>query len=168
MSIDLDYQIALDDENALWLPSEQQCADWANLALGEGDDGEDDEDVELTIRIVDEQESQALNDQYRDKNKPTNILSFPFELPHGLDIEMNLLGDLVLCAPIVDAEAKEQQKALEAHWAHMVIHGTLHLLGYDHIDDEEAEEMEAIEIECLESLGITNPYEPVEQELEAN
>lgn len=113
--------------------------------------------VELTIRIVDAAESRQLNRDYRGKDKPTNVLSFPFEVPEG--IELNLLGDLVICAPVVADEAVQQHKPPLHHWAHMVIHGTLHLLGYDHIDDQEAEEMEALETRFLAKLGIPAPYE---------
>ena len=111
---------------------------------------------ELTVRIVDEEESQALNSEYRGKDKPTNVLSFPFEAPEFVEIE--LLGDLIVCAPVVAKESQQQGKALEAHWAHMIIHGTLHLQGYDHIDEQEAEEMEGLEISILHDLGYTNPY----------
>lgn len=111
---------------------------------------------ELTIRIVDSKESHSLNHQYRGFDKPTNVLSFPFDAPPG--IELNLLGDLVICAPIVEKEAAEQKKAQIAHWAHLVVHGTLHLLGYDHIEDEEAETMEALEITILNTLDFPNPY----------
>lgn len=110
----------------------------------------------LTIRIVDDDESAALNLQYRHKNGPTNVLSFPAELPDEVDLP--LLGDLVICAPLVETEAEAQNKSAEAHWAHLVIHGTLHLLGYDHLEEDEAEEMEALEIELLKSLGYANPY----------
>nr|WP_256969536.1 rRNA maturation RNase YbeY [Crenothrix polyspora] len=113
-------------------------------------------DTEIVIRIVDEQESQALNEQYRHKQGPTNILSFPVDVPDG--IELDLLGDLVICAPVVAKEALEQQKALMDHWAHIVIHGVLHLLGYDHIDDSDADEMESKEIALLKQLHINNPY----------
>jgi len=119
------------------------------------------EPVEMTIRIVDQQESQQLNADYRDKDKPTNVLSFEFEQPPGLvDIgeELPYLGDLVVCAEVVAKEAKEQNKSLEAHWAHMIIHGTLHLQGYDHIDEYDVEEMEGIEIEIMQNLGYANPY----------
>lgn len=112
--------------------------------------------AELSIRIVDEEESQTLNRDYRQKNKPTNVLSFPAELPDIVDLP--LLGDLVICAPVVEQEAQEQHKTSHAHWAHMVIHGTLHLLGYDHIDAQEADEMEAIETDILATLGIDCPY----------
>lgn len=111
---------------------------------------------EVTIRLVDEAESHDLNLTYRGKDKSTNVLSFPFEVPEGM--EMPLLGDLVICRQVVEREAKEQQKSLEAHWAHMVVHGSLHLLGYDHIEDDEAEEMESLETEIMLALGYDDPY----------
>jgi probable rRNA maturation factor len=113
--------------------------------------------AEISIRIVDHAESQTLNRDYRQKDKPTNVLSFPADLPDF--VETPLLGDLVICAPIVSTEATEQGKTLNAHWAHMVTHGTLHLMGYDHVDDSEAEEMEALEVQLLNSLGFPSPYE---------
>ena len=114
------------------------------------------EDQELAIRIVDPDESQQLNFQYRQKNKPTNVLSFPFEAIPG--VSFPLLGDLIICAPIVLAEAKAQDKILESHWAHMIIHGVLHLLGYDHIEAKKAEKMENLEVKLLAKLGYANPY----------
>ena len=111
----------------------------------------------LLVRIVDEAESQALNKQYRGIDKPTNVLSFPFEAPP--QVPSDHIGDLVICAPVVEREAVEQGKSLEAHWAHMVVHGVLHLLGYDHATDEEAETMEWLEIAILGGLGFPNPYE---------
>ena len=114
------------------------------------------QDTEIVVRIVDEQESAELNEQYRHKQGPTNILSFPVEVPEG--IELNLLGDLVICAPVVEKEALEQNKILAHHWAHIIVHGVLHLLGYDHIDDDEAEQMESKEIAILNKLNINNPY----------
>ena len=108
------------------------------------------------MRLVDEAESHELNLTYRGKDKPTNVLSFPFEAPPG--IELPLLGDLIICRQVVEQEAKEQDKPLEAHWAHMVIHGSLHLLGYDHIIDEEAEEMDGLESEIMLALGYEDPY----------
>ncbi len=137
--------------DASQLPSDEQFEIWVEAALQQRM-GE----AELSVRIVDEDESQALTLQYRGKNKPTNVLSFPCELPDG--VELPLLGDLVICAQVVAKEALEQGKLLHAHWAHMVVHGTLHLLGYDHIEDGEAEEMEAIEIQVLLELGYPNPY----------
>ena len=110
---------------------------------------------------MDEEESHALNLQYRGKDKPTNVLSFPSDLPNEVltSLKREPLGDIIICVPVVLAEATEQHKTATAHWAHLTIHGTLHLLGFDHIDDEEAEEMEALEIDALQELGINNPYE---------
>jgi probable rRNA maturation factor len=112
--------------------------------------------LELTIRLVDETESAEFNKQYRHKSGPTNILSFPAEnLPH---IESYYLGDLLICVPLVFQEAEQQGKSSLAHWTHLVVHGTLHLLGYDHIKKNEASKMEALEIEILKQLGYKNPY----------
>ena len=111
----------------------------------------------VVLRYVDAEESQALNKAYRGRDKPTNVLSFPFELPPGVDDPH--LGDLVICVPVVEAEARAQDKSLMAHHAHMVIHGLLHLQGFDHISEEEAACMEALEIEILRQLGYGNPYE---------
>jgi len=132
-------------------PDEVQIQAWVDAALEDID-----QDTEIVIRIVDEAESAQLNGQYRHKKGPTNILSFPFEAPVG--IELNLLGDLVICAPVVAREAIEQHKPLAHHWAHIIVHGVLHLLGYDHLDDDEAEQMEVKEIEILKKLNINNPY----------
>jgi probable rRNA maturation factor len=148
VTIELDIQHACDAKN---LPSTAQFQSWVDIALGHYK-----KDFELTIRLVEISESQALNLQYREKDKPTNVLSFPFEVPEG--IELNLLGDLVVCADIVAQEAQEQCKELHHHWAHMVIHGSLHLLGYDHIDDDEATEMETLETRLLSKLDISDPY----------
>lgn len=136
-------------------PQQQQFQAWVDAAL-EGLHP----DAEIVIRIVDEQESAQLNERYRHKQGPTNILSFPFEMPEGLQgVELNLLGDLVICAPVVEQEAQEQHKKPEHHWAHIVVHGVLHLLGYDHIVDEEAELMESKEIAILKQFNIDNPYQ---------
>ena len=108
------------------------------------------------MRFVDNQESQQLNKAYRGKDKATNVLSFPFQNPPG--ITLPLLGDLVICKPVVEKEAIEQGKTLTAHWAHMLIHGTLHLLGFDHIIEEEAVEMENLESKLLIELGFAAPY----------
>ena len=113
----------------------------------------------ITIRIVDGTESQRLNHTYRGKNKPTNVLSFPFAQAETFTLPEKILGDLVLCAPLIEQEAVEQNKPLTAHWAHLIIHGTLHLLGYDHMINEEAEMMEVLEIKLLAQLGYPNPYE---------
>ncbi|NOR80401.1 MAG: rRNA maturation RNase YbeY [Methyloprofundus sp.] len=116
------------------------------------------EDAEVLIRVVDSQEISALNEQYRHKQGPTNILSFPFEVPEAVK-GVNLLGDLVVCASVLETEAQAQQKTLQDHWAHIIIHGILHLLGYDHIDDTDAQEMETKEILILQQLSIDNPYQ---------
>ena len=145
------------------LPTEQQIRQWVETVL----QGRLDE-AELGIRIVDEDESAELNQTYRNKPGPTNVLSFPFEmpeLPEGLataeedEIPANLLGDLVICAPVVAREAAEQGKPEAAHWTHMIVHGVLHLLGYDHLDPTEAAEMEGLERHILAGLGLVDPYE---------
>lgn len=114
------------------------------------------EDGELSVRIVDADEGRALNRDYRDKDYATNVLSFAAELPPG--VPLPILGDLVLCAPVIAREAEEQGKPLKHHYAHMLVHGVLHLLGHDHMDEAEAEAMEAIERDVLASLGIPDPY----------
>lgn len=150
--ISLDFQQA---SNSSSVPQRQEFERWLQQILPLFQ-----QEAELTIRVVDELESQELNHQYRGKNKPTNVLSFPFEIPEHLPegVEIELLGDLIICAPVVEREAQEQNKALLAHWAHMTLHGCLHLLGYDHIEDKEAEEMESLEIEILQKMGFPNPY----------
>jgi probable rRNA maturation factor len=151
LELQLDMQLAVEKENDL--PTQEQLAQWATAALKTRTEHEE---PELTIRIVDEAESQELNSEYRGKDKPTNVLSFPFEAPAHVPIP--LLGDLIVCKQVVEREAIEQGKTLTAHWAHMVVHGCLHLLGYDHIEDEEAEEMEGIERIVMAELGFEDPY----------
>ena len=112
--------------------------------------------TELSIRIVDTPEGRALNRDYRGKDYATNVLSFPAELPPG--VALPLIGDLAICAPVVAREAAEQGKAPRDHWAHMTVHRVLHLLGYDHLEDAEAEAMEALETRILAGLGIADPY----------
>ena len=135
------------------VPEQTHITQWAKLALSSRDI---EKPAELSIRIVDSDEIQRLNKTYRDKNKPTNVLSFPVELPDV--VELPLLGDIIVCADIVESEAKAQHKPLVHHWAHMIIHGTLHLLGYDHIEDNDAAIMEGLEIKLLQSIGIPSPY----------
>ncbi|MBJ6978761.1 MULTISPECIES: rRNA maturation RNase YbeY [unclassified Luteimonas] len=117
-------------------------------------------EADLAIRLVDEKEGRALNRHYRGRDYATNVLSFPADLPEGLPegVRLPLLGDLVLCAPVVAREAQEQAKPLAAHYAHLTVHGTLHLLGWDHGNDIEAEAMEQLEREILAGLGIGDPY----------
>lgn len=146
--LNLEVQIAC--EARCCLPSEQDLFRFASMALKR-------ERAEVVVRVVDEAESAELNGQYRQKQGSTNVLSFPFEAPPGF--ETDHLGDLVVCAPVVEREAQEQGKALEAHWAHLVIHGMLHLQGYDHIDERDAAVMEAEEIALMRDLGYPNPYE---------
>lgn len=151
IELQLDVQIAVEKESDL--PTEEQLNQWAVAALLTRTEYDE---PELTIRIVDEEESQELNHEYRGKAKPTNVLSFPFEAPAHVPIP--LLGDLIVCKQVVEREAIEQDKTLTAHWAHMIVHGCLHLLGYDHIENEEAEEMESIERSVMAELGFEDPY----------
>ena len=145
----IDLQIACEQESGL--PTAEQIEQWATAAVQPQSD-----EVEMTVRIVDEAESHALNLNYRGKDRPTNVLSFPLECPD--EVELPLLGDLVICRQVVEREAQEQDKPLMAHWAHMVVHGSLHLLGYDHIEDDEAEEMESLETQIMTGLGFADPY----------
>lgn len=145
----LDLQIATEEHQNV--PSEKEFYHWATQTILLFY-----EKAEITIRIVTPDESQQLNSQYRHKDKPTNVLSFPFESP--LEMDIPLLGDLVICQQVVEQEAQEQHKPVLAHWAHMVVHGILHLLGYDHLVEQEAQQMESLEIEMLQTLGFANPY----------
>ncbi|MEN4828081.1 rRNA maturation RNase YbeY [Pseudomonas sp. P39-UII1] len=152
--LELDLQRATDAA----APDDAAFRRWCELALRQRT-----ADSEMTIRLVDEAEGRELNHTYRHKDYATNVLSFPADVPDEL-LDIPLLGDLVICVPVVVREAAEQGKALEAHWAHLVIHGCLHLLGYDHIEDDEAEEMEALERELLAELGHPDPYADDENE----
>lgn len=145
--------VELDNASGDRVPEAECFQRWAEAAGLEGE-------VELAIRIVDEAESAALNHAYRHKTGPTNVLSFPCEVPAG--VPNALLGDLVICAQVVEREAREQGKPSAAHWAHMVIHGILHLRGYDHQREAEAERMEALEVDILARLEYPNPYETEE------
>jgi len=144
--IDVQYAI-----NADGIPAPDDVRHWVDCALQGRRPA-----AELAVRIVDEAEITALNRQYRGKDGATNVLSFPFEGMPGVVTEQ--LGDIVICAPVVAAEAVTQGKSLQAHWAHIVIHGVLHLLGYDHHRDAEAQTMEALETSLLASLGFPDPY----------
>lgn len=150
----VDRQIACAEQPpASALPTENQLTHWVSAVLQQHPD---ELRGELTIRFVEDDESRELNHTYRGRNKPTNVLSFPFESPPEIDLP--LLGDLVICPAIVNREASEQHKTPVHHYAHMVIHGTLHLLGYDHIEDDQAEIMEQQERDILATLGIPDPY----------
>ena len=146
MEVEIQYAVSPDG-----LPTEQDFVDWVSVVIPE-----DKQDVVMTVRVVDEQESAQLNETYRHKQGSTNVLSFSADIPE--EVESKLLGDLVICAPVVAREAKEQGKETLAHWAHMVIHGTLHLQGYDHQTDKEAQEMEDVERNILIKIGFKDPY----------
>jgi probable rRNA maturation factor len=148
MPIDVDVQYATDGPD---LPDKSQLKHWVETALEDFQ-----ENAVLTIRIVDEDEATQLNEQWRKSQGPTNVLSFVYE--GEPEIAPDLLGDIVVCAPVVAREAKEQNKNIDAHWAHMVIHGVLHLNGFDHIKPEDADCMESLEIKILEELNYNNPY----------
>jgi probable rRNA maturation factor len=158
VTLDLDLQIACE---AADLPAAADFERWAAAALAGRR-----ERAELTIRLVDAEEGAALNRSYRGRDGPTNVLSFPFDLPPDLGLGLDpqdpiadLLGDLVICADVVQREAREQCKTAQSHWAHMVVHGILHLLDYDHLTETDAEEMETLESGILGALGFPSPYE---------
>lgn len=150
MSLMINLQIAVSSEQ---IPDKNKFQLWADAAADACACG----NQELTIRVTDMNESAELNSRYRNRASATNVLSFPFEDPPGVDTE--ILGDLVICAPLVQREADEQHKSVEAHWAHLLVHGVLHLCGYDHIDAVQAEEMEALETSILTGLGYSPPYD---------
>ena len=145
--IRVEVQFAYSDQN---VPSEEQFQCWASKV-------ESEKVADVAVRIVDEDEMASLNLQYRQKPGPTNVLSFPAELPEGVDIPF--LGDVIICGPIVAQEASNQGKSLQSHWAHMSVHGILHLQGYDHIDEADAAKMESLETSILIDLGFENPYD---------
>ncbi len=149
MNVRVDVQVAT---SATGLPSRASLATWACAALM----GVRRRSVSVTVRIVGKSESKSLNSRFRGKQKPTNVLSFPFEAPPGT--RSDLLGDIAICAEVVRREAREQSKSARAHWAHMVVHGIMHLRGYDHERSEEAAVMEAKEVRVLKALGFPNPY----------
>ena len=147
MAITLDLQ---NDENLDLVPPKQQFQQWIAAALQDSYSR-----LEQTVRIVSEAESGELNSRYRGKTGATNVLSFPSESEL---LDYDCLGDLVICAPVVAAEAGIQSKPVEAHWAHLVVHGMLHLQGFEHQSDDDTRQMEALEIKILHSLGVANPY----------
>jgi len=154
MHIDIQYAL---DQHSDYLPDANQILCWANTVLNSQN-----VNGEVTVRIVTTEEITLLNENYRHKPSPTNVLSFPADLPDIVDLP--LLGDIILCAEVINFEAENQNKTAPAHWAHMVIHGILHLLGFDHITDTEAKQMETLETEILSGLGYANPYIPTDNE----
>ena len=169
-SLEVDVQIALAEVGDVAPMSEQQLNMWANLAYGKVSGSLGRADSQITIRLVDEKEITQLNSDYRGKNKATNVLSFPVEndFPDLLSVEahaevddltqFDLLGDVVICHSVIVNEAMAQSKSMLDHYAHMVVHGVLHLCGYDHQDDVSADEMESLEIAILAQREIANPY----------
>lgn len=153
------YQIDIESNSQnQQIPARPELERWISAAL----QSQDFENAEVSVYIVDEDEGQELNAQYRGKDYPTNVLSFPADIAE--EVGVPLLGDLVVCAPVVEREAQEQGKTLQAHWAHMLIHGTLHLVGFDHIDDDEAETMETLETQIVTGLGYPAPYQDITEE----
>lgn len=158
MDIHVDVQNA--SSSTAPLPEDEDIHRWISAALkhsGNNKSNTTNRSYEVSVRIVDVDEITRLNQQYRQKAQATNVLSFPTEFP--ADVAVPLLGDIVVCADVVAEEAEQQRKAVAAHWAHMLVHGTLHLLGYDHIDDSEADIMEALESEILTELDYPAPYQ---------
>lgn len=184
MSLHIDIQIADDLADSVEEPPPRaQLQRWAEAAWQSGART----DVEVALRIVSAEESRQLNRDYRGKDKPTNVLSFPMQmdewhLPADLipddlapdddladdkhsevlsvpDVQWQMLGDLAICAEVVAEEAQQQRKSLQAHWAHMLVHGMLHLQGYDHIEEDEAQRMEQLEIQIMQQLGFSDPYQ---------
>lgn len=149
MNCTVDIQCATSDT----VPDKRDLQRWVDAALAHS---RAQTDCEISVRLVDTPEMSDLNATYRGKSGPTNVLSFPAELPP--EVEVPLLGDIVICAPVVRAEALQQGKTLGAHWAHMAVHGTLHLLGYDHVEETEATVMESLETEILARLDYACPY----------
>ena len=150
--MNVELQIAADD---LHVPDREKIQLWSDTACRYCHC----DSKTITVRVTDTDESAELNQRYRNKQGPTNVLSFPFEDPPG--VTTDILGDLVICAPVVEQEAREQNKTMDAHWAHMLVHGVLHLCGYDHISPAEADEMESLETRILTGLGFPPPYEKV-------
>ena len=145
-------------------PSDDELLAWATNALAVAEPESGRWTFELSLRLVDEVEGREMNARYRGKETATNVLSFPSDLPAAVSKEMaegsgtRILGDLLICAPVVNREAREQGKTSAQHWAHLLVHGVLHLLGHDHLEKEQAEAMETLEINILGSLGIADPY----------
>ena len=155
MAVTADVQVACDDPD---IPPPDDFQTWVAAAVGQSGRAPE-RDTEIAVRVVDADEIQTLNRLYREKDYPTNVLSFPAGDIEGLPPDApQLLGDVVVCASVVADEASEQDKAVADHWAHMIVHGTLHLLGFDHETEVEAAEMEALETRILASQSVTDPY----------
>ena len=155
VAVTIDVQLACDDPD---IPAADEIRSWIEAAVDLSDRAPE-TDIELAVRVVDVDEIRALNRLYRDKDAATNVLSFPSGDMDGLPPDApRLLGDVVVCADVVAREATEQGKAVADHWAHMIVHGTLHLLGFDHDNDADAQEMEALEVRVLASKNVTDPY----------
>ncbi|MBA3535313.1 MAG: rRNA maturation RNase YbeY [Tatlockia sp.] len=158
MSYLIDIQHACDEPSPI---PDDLLIKWAEVTLLEHRDS-----AELTLRIVNEEEIRQLNHDYRGQNKATNVLAFPSLIPDTIVLDYPLLGDVIICPAVLEKESLEQKKPLPEHWAHIVIHGILHLLGYDHIKDDDAARMQALETKLLAKLGFTNPYQIEEDEVE--
>jgi probable rRNA maturation factor len=153
MGYHIDIQHASEDKIPF---SDSQLSTWAQLPLDDHMDA-----AELTLRMVSPEEITELNHQYRQQNKATNVLAFPAALPENITLDYPLLGDLIICPLVLDKESLELEKTLEEHWAHTIIHGVLHLLGYDHIKEQDAKIMQALETKLLAKLGFADPWREV-------
>lgn len=158
MSYHIDLQLA-NTEPAPF--DENLIIQWAQLPLLEHMPS-----AELTLRLVDKEEIKQLNHVYRKQDKATNVLAFPSTIPDNIELEYPLLGDVIVCPAVLSEESVEQGRSLEAHWAHIVIHGVLHLLGYDHIEESDTKIMQELEIKLLAKLGFANPYQTEDHDLE--
>jgi len=149
----MSVEVVLQDEAGASAPAETDLIRWITAAVAGRR-----EQAEVTVRLVTEAESRELNLRYRERDYPTNVLSFEADLPPG--VELPFLGDVVICPSVLAREAEEQGKPADAHWAHITVHGVLHLLGYDHEDDGDAAVMEGLEVQILAALGYPDPYAP--------
>lgn len=150
MNPQIDLQIACEDSRPV---NDENLKAWVQMTLDEHQSA-----AELTLRLVDIEEITDLNTSYRKKNKATNVLAFPSNLPEVVELDYPFLGDIIICPKVLLEESREQNTPLDAHWAHIVIHGVLHLLGYDHIEEDDSKIMQAMEIKLLSKLGFENPY----------
>jgi len=149
----MNLQVDIQNASKLSTPTDSELSSWVGAAIKMAHGPAN---AEVSLRLVDEAEMAQLNLSYRDKTGPTNVLSFPSDLP--IELEIPLLGDIVVCAPVVVLEAQAQHKPIQAHWAHMIVHGSLHLLGYDHVDPADAETMETLETAVMKNLNYPCPY----------